>query len=121
MLDKSCANCAHKELKNQQDPCDKCRGFSRFKRKDLPKDRPSEMPEPAAGSILDSQVGGSHYRNFVIQPAEFLARNHRAIPFAEGCIIKYAARHREKNGVEDLKKIIQYAKIIAEFEYKVKL
>ena len=50
----------------------------------------------------DTQVGGSHYSRYVIQPTEFIYKNN--IPFIEGNIIKYILRHREKNGIEDLKK-----------------
>ena len=50
------------------------------------------------------QIGGAHYKNYEIQPIEFIFKNK--IPFIESCIIKYALRHREKNGVEDLKVMI---------------
>ena len=59
--------------------------------------------------------GGKHYQGFVIQPAEFIIKNK--LPFAEGNVIKYTLRHREKNGAEDIKKAIHYLKIILEVEY----
>ena len=59
--------------------------------------------------------GGSHYRTFVIQPAEFIIKNK--LPFAEGNVIKYTLRHRNKNGAEDIKKAIHYLKMILEIEY----
>jgi hypothetical protein len=58
-------------------------------------------PEDAL-PIMNTQVGGSHYTDMVIQPIEYIFAND--IPFAEGNIIKYVSRYRSKNGVEDLKK-----------------
>jgi len=63
---------------------------------------------------LENQ-GGKHYQGFVIQPAQFIIKNK--LPFAEGNVIKYTLRHREKNGAEDIKKAIHYLKIILEVEY----
>lgn len=66
-------------------------------------------------SALDTQIGGSHYREGAIQPIEFMMSND--FDFIQGCIIKYAARHKTKNGVEDLKKIIHYAQLAMELQY----
>jgi hypothetical protein len=60
----------------------------------------------------DTQIGGNHYQ-MAIQPIEFITRNK--IPFIEGNIIKYACRHRNKNGKEDVKKIIHYAELLLEY------
>lgn len=65
---------------------------------------------------FSEQVGGEHYKEFEIQPAEFLQKNK--IPFMEACIIKYAIRHRQKGGAQDIKKIIQYAQMILATEYR---
>lgn len=62
------------------------------------------------------EVGGSHYK-MAIEPWDFIYANH--IPFDESCIIKYACRHRQKNGAEDIKKIISYAKHILKTQYGV--
>ena len=62
------------------------------------------------------QEGGDHYQKMPIQPLEFIHKNN--IPFAEGNAIKYIARHREKNGLEDLLKAITYIEYIIEKEYK---
>lgn len=61
------------------------------------------------------QVGGNHYKEMAIQPIEFIEKNR--IPYIEGNIIKYACRHRKKNGAEDIKKIIHYAELLLELEY----
>ena len=66
-------------------------------------------------SPLKKQVGGNHYKEMAIQPIEFIVKNR--IPYIEGNIIKYACRHREKNGAEDIKKIIHYAELLLELEY----
>ena len=41
-------------------------------------------------NTLTRQVGGNHYRNFVIQPADFINKNR--LQFAEGNAIKYIVR-----------------------------
>ena len=61
-------------------------------------------------NVFDKQVGGDHYKNLKIQPTEFILANE--IPFCEGSIIKYISRWKNKNGIEDLKKVIHYAEIL---------
>ena len=56
------------------------------------------------------QVGGSHYKNYKIQPVEFIIKNN--IGFVEGNIIKYVLRFKEKGGVQDLLKAKHYIKQI---------
>lgn len=67
-------------------------------------------------SPQDGQVGGSHYKDCKIQPTEFIFANN--IPFIEGNIIKYVIRHRNKNGIEDLKKAKHYIDLLIKFEYE---
>lgn len=67
-------------------------------------------------SALTKQEGGSHYKDMKIQPVEFIHANN--IPFIEGCIIKYASRWRDKNGISDLRKIIHFAELLIELEEK---
>jgi hypothetical protein len=64
---------------------------------------------------LETQEGGTHYQGFVIQPAEYIVKNK--LPWLEGNIVKYASRHKNKNGAQDIKKAIQCLKIILEIEY----
>lgn len=64
---------------------------------------------------LKKQVGGNHYKQFKIQPVEFIHAND--IPYMEGCAIKYICRHKEKNGKEDIQKAIHYLKLLMELEY----
>ena len=63
---------------------------------------------------LEKQVGGNHYKGFVVQPVEFIYKNN--IPFMEGNIIKYVCRHREKNGIQDLQKARHYLDMLIELE-----
>ena len=68
-------------------------------------------------SSYKKQIGGSHYRNFRIQPSKFI--NDNKLLFAEGNAIKYICRHKYKNGKEDLKKAIHYIEMIMERDYDV--
>lgn len=63
----------------------------------------------------DKQEGGNHYKKWAIQPIDFIIENN--IPFVEGNVIKYVIRHRDKNGVQDLRKAIHYLEILIEKEY----
>ena len=67
--------------------------------------------EEAIQTILDNhanavQVGGEHYKTKDIQPWD--AIHAWGLGFFSGNVVKYVARHREKNGVEDLKKARHY-------------
>lgn len=64
---------------------------------------------------LDKQVGGSHYKDMAIQPIEFTHKNN--LNFCQGNIIKYATRYKNKNGKEDLEKVIHYAQLLIQLEY----
>ena len=54
----------------------------------------------------DKQIGGSHYKDFYIQPYEFISKND--LSFFQGNVVKYVCRYLHKNGVEDLEKIKHY-------------
>lgn len=68
---------------------------------------------------LDIQVGGAHYKDMKIQPLEFTMANN--LDFIQGNVVKYICRHKNKNGVEDLKKVIHYAQLAAKMQYGVDL
>ena len=65
---------------------------------------------------LKKQIGGSHYQNFKIQPAEFINKNK--LLFAEGNAIKYICRHPHKGGIQDIEKAIHYLEMVKERDYK---
>ena len=54
----------------------------------------------------DNQIGGSHYKQFSIQPWKFI-RTNELNPF-QANVIKYVCRYLNKNGVEDIQKIKHY-------------
>jgi len=64
-----------------------------------------------------TQVGGNHYEKMKIQPAEYIHAN--GLDFFEGNIVKYVTRHRSKNGSEDIKKAIDYCKMILKLDYGI--
>ena len=57
----------------------------------------------------NKQIGGSHYRNFSIQPYEFISKND--LSFFQGCVIKYVCRYKNKNGIQDLEKVKNYCEL----------
>lgn len=73
--------------------------------------RVPHAPEKA----LDVQVGGNHYKDFEIQPIEYITKNN--LDWYQGNIVKYASRHKFKNGKQDLEKVIHYAQLAIEAQY----
>ena len=69
-------------------------------------------------SAYKKQIGGSHYRNMVMQPSEFINKNK--LPFAEVSAIKYICRHAAKGKEEDIQKAIHYLEMILERDYTEK-
>lgn len=66
-------------------------------------------------TALDTQTGGSHYKDMAIQPVEFVTVN--GLTFLEGSVIKRMCRHRNKNGAEDIRKAIHECELILLLEY----
>lgn len=63
---------------------------------------------------LDKQVAGGHYKSLKIQPIQYIHAN--GIPFAEGSVIKYVTRWREKGGIADLEKAKHFLELLIELE-----
>jgi len=66
-------------------------------------------------SALDMQVGGSHYKNFAIQPLEFSVRNKLSFP--QGNVIKYVCRYSKmgkEKAIQDLEKAKHYIDVMIE-------
>ena len=63
----------------------------------------------------DKQVGGAHYKDMKVQPAQFI--NDNKLLFAEGNAIKYICRHKHKGEVQDLEKAKHYIDMIIERDY----
>ena len=72
----------------------------------------SKQKSPKA---TDKQVGGDHYKDCVIQPVDYILKNN--LDFLEGNVVKYITRHKTKNGIEDIRKVIHYAELILELKY----
>ena len=58
---------------------------------------------------FNKQEGGDHYSKHNIQPYTFIQAND--LSFFQGNVIKYVVRYKDKNGIEDLKKIIHYCEL----------
>lgn len=65
------------------------------------------------------QVGGTHYDQDKIQPVDYINSNN--LDFFEGNVVKYVTRHKNKNGIEDIKKAMHYLQYIAKYHYKERL
>lgn len=66
-------------------------------------------------NALSVQIGGDHYKNFKIQPIEFIHANN--LDFLQGSIIKYVSRFRNKNGRTDLEKARHFIDLLIQLEY----
>jgi hypothetical protein len=62
------------------------------------------------------QIGGSPYKDMIMQPSEFINKNR--LPFAEGSAIKYICRHAAKGKEQDIEKAIHYLEMILERDYE---
>lgn len=63
-------------------------------------------------------INPSHY-HFGIEPLEYMYHTMTAEQFSgflQGNVIKYVTRHKQKNGVEDLRKAHTYLSWLSEFE-----
>ena len=65
--------------------------------------------------VYNKQIGGSHYKDMLLQPSEFINKNK--LLFAEGNAIKYICRHAHKGEVQDLEKAKHYIDMIIERDY----
>jgi hypothetical protein len=69
-------------------------------------------------SALKKQVAGRHYKDFKIQPVEYIHAN--GIGFIEGCVIKYVSRWRVKGGITDVEKAKHFCELLIELESQAK-
>lgn len=65
-------------------------------------------------SALNTQVGGSHYKKYAIQPVEYIHKN--GLGYIEGSVVKYITRWRDKNGIQDLEKAKHFIELLIEQE-----
>ena len=62
----------------------------------------------------DNVFRPQHYKKWAMEPFTYIMLN--GLPFAEGCIVKYVMRWRDKNGIEDLRKAQRIIEMIIEME-----
>ncbi len=55
--------------------------------------------------MTNNKISPQHYSKYKIEPIEFIQANE--LDFAQGNIIKYVLRYKDKNGLEDLQKAKQ--------------
>lgn len=58
---------------------------------------------------LANQIGGKHYKDCGYQPVQLCVDLN--LNFIQGNIVKYITRYKQKNGKEDLEKVIHYAQL----------
>lgn len=58
----------------------------------------------------DIQIGGNHYKDFAIQPADYIRKN--GLGWYEANAVKYVSRHRFKNKRQDIEKAIHMLQFI---------
>lgn len=80
----------------------------------MPQDTLDRDVDKAPGGPFSVQVGGTHYKDFAIQPVQFIHRN--GIGYCEGNVIKYVSRWRTKGGAADLKKARHYIDLLLQME-----
>lgn len=64
---------------------------------------------------MNKKTDPKHYSKWDVEPIDFIMRNK--LPYAEGNVIKYIMRYKDKNGLEDLEKAKRYIEILEEYEY----
>ena len=74
------------------------------------------QPKPSSKTALNWQEGGQHYKDKAIQPIVYIHANN--MNFCAGNVVKYITRYKEKNGAEDIRKVIHYCELLLELEYK---
>lgn len=71
-------------------------------------------------SALDTQVGGTHYKDCKIQPVQYIEAND--LKFLEGNVVKRVTRHDKPTGKgrEDIEKAIHELQLLLEHRYPLK-
>lgn len=74
------------------------------------------MEETTKSETLQQAPSSSHYKNFAIEPIQYIEANQ--VPFHEGSVIKYVSRWRDKDGIKDLEKARWYIERLIELARK---
>ena len=100
-----------------------CLGYVQRVREQIKRDETTEdavattpkTTKTPAKSSLAVQVGGAHYKNFAIQPIEFIHRNK--LSFSQGAVIKYVCRYDLKGSpLKDLEKAKHFIDMLIEMD-----
>jgi len=70
-------------------------------------------------SALDTQIGGTHYKSFAIQPVVYSHKNQ--LSFLAGCVLKRLCRYNQPSGKgkQDLEKAIHELQILIELNHEI--
>lgn len=96
-------------------------GFEDHENEELTLSQLKSMVELEESKVLETynplvaQEGGGHYKNRGIQPIEYSEANN--LGACQHSVVKYITRHQDKNGIEDLSKIIHFTFLEAFFKY----
>jgi hypothetical protein len=72
------------------------------------------LGDPVGTNPIGEQVGGSHYKDMAIQPAEYITRN--GLGFLQGNAIKYISRAGRKGPArQDIEKAIHCLQLLLEY------
>ncbi len=89
------------------------RTFFGMKQMDLfPETFPVTQEEEEAFNVMSKQIGGSHYQKGKSNMQPWDIALAWKLNGWEMNILKYLLRHRYKNGLEDIEKLIHYAEFI---------
>ena len=84
--------------------------------KEVKTHRSASAPKTGRAMLYPHDISPKHYSQFKIEPFRFI--NENGLGFAEGNVVKYVCRWRDKGGVDDLKKAIRYIELLIEGEIK---
>ena len=108
-------------LKNRNKQRRKKRMLTPSGLKDIAKNKSKALTTEGTGetiSALNKQTGGTHYKDMVIQPAEYAEQN--GLSLLEGNVVKYISRWKKKGKpLEDLTKAKHCIDLLIEI-HKVK-
>jgi hypothetical protein len=74
------------------------------------------LVDDVRSDIRNTQIAGTHYTKLGIQPMEYALANN--FNYLESFALKYLSRHRNKNGIEDLKKALHCIELLIEVTYE---
>lgn len=75
----------------------------------------TKAPAPKGNPVMDTQIGGLHYKKLAIQPMVYCQLNK--LHACETSVIQYVTRHQDKGGRLDLEKAIHCLQMLIEMEY----